>query len=72
MLFWLAAWKYNGRSVIVKLRSAVEICGVPELEIVLMCLDIGAVLRYGEVASKSFILAHKLNDGLCATVWQGK
>ena len=72
MLFWLAAWKYNGKSVIVKLRSEVEICGVPELEIVLMCLDIGAVLRYGEVASKSFIFGHKLNDGLCATVWQGK
>lgn len=72
MLFWLAAWKYNGKSVIIKLRSEVEICGVPELEIVLMCLDIGAVLRYGEVTSKSFILAHKLNDGLCATVWQGK
>lgn len=31
-----------------------------------MCLDIGVALRYGEGVSKSFISAHRSNDGLCA------
>ena len=31
-----------------------------------MYLDIGVALRYGGVASKSFILAHRPLNGLCA------